>query len=54
MLVDHFYEGDLLKAVKEATDILEGSYALGVICNKEPDRAYRHKERQPLDNRFGE
>src|SRR5690554_2014446 len=37
-LVDYYYDGDLLAAVKKATAELKGSYALGVMSINEPDK----------------
>ena len=36
-LIRLYYDGDLLKAVKKATDLLEGSFALGVMCMDTPN-----------------
>lgn len=37
-LLDYYYAGDLLDAVIKVTSKLEGSYAIGVMCNNEPDK----------------
>ena len=37
-LVEKYYRGDLLEAVREATDRVEGSYAIAVVCSNEPQR----------------
>ncbi|MGL5243915.1 MAG: glutamine--fructose-6-phosphate transaminase (isomerizing) [Sarcina sp.] len=47
-LVDFYYEGDLLDAVMKATKKLEGSYAIGVICNNEPDKIVAVRKDSPL------
>ena len=47
-LVDHFYNGDLLEAVKKATEKLEGSYAIGVICKDEPNKLIAVRKDSPL------
>lgn len=47
-LVDYYYKGDLLNAVMEATEKLEGSYAIGVICKNEPDRLVAVRNESPL------
>ncbi|MPQ43491.1 glutamine--fructose-6-phosphate transaminase (isomerizing) [Clostridium tarantellae] len=47
-LVDFYYEGDLLDAVIKATKKLEGSYAIGVICNNEPDKIVSVRKDSPL------
>ncbi|MDR0622884.1 MAG: glutamine--fructose-6-phosphate transaminase (isomerizing) [Treponema sp.] len=47
-LIDFYYRGDLLKAVMEALQRLEGSYALGIICEAEPDRIIAVRKESPL------
>ncbi len=47
-LVDHYYEGDLLKAVYKAVDRMEGAYAIGVISKDEPDRLIAVRKDSPL------
>ena len=47
-LIDYYYEGDLFKAVVKATEKLEGSYALGVICGNEPDKLIAVRKDSPL------
>ena len=43
------YHGDLMRAVKTATSMLEGSYALAIISTHEPDTIIATKRgRQPL------
>lgn len=47
-LVDHYYDGDLLEAVRKTTKDLKGSYALGVISVDEPDRIVASRKDSPL------
>lgn len=47
-LVSRSYKGDLLKAVKEAAQKLEGSYAIAVIHKKEPGRVIGARFDSPL------
>ena len=47
-LVNYYYEGDLKTAVMKAVKMLEGSYALGVITVKEPDRIVAVRKDSPL------
>lgn len=47
-LIDYYYEGDLFKAVVKATERLEGSYALGVVCAEEPDKLIAVRKDSPL------
>ncbi|MBN1616465.1 MAG: glutamine--fructose-6-phosphate transaminase (isomerizing) [Spirochaetales bacterium] len=47
-LIDFHYNGDLLKAVQETLQRLEGSYALGVICQSDPERIIAVRKDSPL------
>ena len=47
-LISMYYKGDILKAVKQATDMLVGSFALGVICTDEPNKIVATKRNSPL------
>lgn len=47
-LVELYYNGDLLSAVKKATDMLEGSFALGIIDTDNPDTIIATKRNSPL------
>jgi glucosamine--fructose-6-phosphate aminotransferase (isomerizing) len=47
-LIDHFYEGNLLEAVKKATAMMEGSYALGIVSVEEPDKIIAVRKDSPL------
>ncbi|SEF62585.1 glucosamine--fructose-6-phosphate aminotransferase (isomerizing) [Caloramator fervidus] len=47
-LIDYFYEGDILKATMQAVSKIEGSYALGIICSKEPDKLIAVRKDSPL------
>ena len=47
-LIDYYYNGDLLDAVMKAVSDMEGSYALGVICTKEPDKIVAVRKDSPL------
>lgn len=47
-LINRFYKGDLLEAVQKAVNMLEGSYALGVVCKNHPDRIICVKKDSPL------
>ena len=37
-LVDYYYQGDLLEAVAQVLKVIEGAYALGIVCADEPDK----------------
>ncbi|MDR3130601.1 MAG: glutamine--fructose-6-phosphate transaminase (isomerizing) [Treponema sp.] len=47
-LIDFHYNGDLLQAVTEALKRLEGSYALGILCESDPDRIIAVRKESPL------
>ena len=47
-LINHFYDGDLLEAVKEAVTHLEGSYALGVVSDNHPGLLIAARKDSPL------
>ena len=49
-LLNYFYEktGEIFKAVLETLHRLEGSYALGVVCTKYPDRVIAARKESPL------
>ncbi|MBD7911978.1 MULTISPECIES: glutamine--fructose-6-phosphate transaminase (isomerizing) [Clostridium] len=53
-LIHYYYEGDLFKAVVKATERLEGSYALGVICGDDPDKVVAVRKDSPLIVGLGE
>ena len=47
-LIDMYYDGDLLESVKKAVSELDGSYAIGVISLKEPDKIIAVRKDSPL------
>ncbi|MCH3965725.1 MAG: glutamine--fructose-6-phosphate transaminase (isomerizing) [Clostridium sp.] len=47
-LVDYFYHGDLTDAVMKAVSRLKGSYAIGVISSREPDKIVAARKDSPL------
>ena len=47
-LISKNYKGDLKEAVFESLSCLEGAYALGIICEDEPDRLIVAKKGSPL------
>ena len=49
-LIDKIYreEKDIFKAVKKVLHLLEGSYALGVVCKDYPDRIICARKESPL------
>ncbi len=53
-LVEEYYEGDLLKAVRRAAAEVEGSYALVALASNEPARIVCARKDSPLIIGFGE
>ncbi|WP_299994233.1 glutamine--fructose-6-phosphate transaminase (isomerizing) [uncultured Clostridium sp.] len=47
-LIHYYYDGNLFEAVVKATEKLEGSYALGVVCGQEPDKIVAVRKDSPL------
>lgn len=47
-LIDMYYDGDLLEAVRKTVTMLSGSYALGVISSDEPDKMVAVRKDSPL------
>ncbi len=47
-LIEYNYKGDLLKAVMNTLNDVEGAYALGVICTDYPDRFIAARKDSPL------
>ncbi|MBP2016367.1 glutamine--fructose-6-phosphate transaminase (isomerizing) [Anaerococcus degeneri] len=48
VLVEKYYEGDLLEAVEKAKERLEGSFACGIISVDEPERLIGLRVESPL------
>ena len=53
-LIDFYYKGDLLSAVKNAVRHLNGSYALGIICKEKEDELIAVRKDSPLIIGIGE
>jgi glutamine---fructose-6-phosphate transaminase (isomerizing) len=53
-LIEEYYDGDLLVAVRKATARVEGSYALVVLSQKEPGRIVCARRDSPLIIGLGE
>lgn len=47
-LIEKNYHGDLVHAVRAALEMLDGTYALGVICRDCPDRFVAARNESPL------
>lgn len=53
-LLNDLYTGNLIETIKEATEKLTGSYALGVLCQDEPDTIVAVRKDSPLIVGVGE
>jgi len=53
-LIDYNYKGDLVKAVMNTLNDIEGAYALGVICTDCPDEFVAARKGSPLIVGLGE
>ncbi len=47
-LIESYYQGDLLAAVKEALRQVQGTYAIAVICRQQPDILVAARKDSPL------
>jgi glucosamine--fructose-6-phosphate aminotransferase (isomerizing) len=53
-LLDYYYEGNLLEAVRKVLGKIRGSYAFGIITSKEPDKLVAVRKDSPLIVGLGE
>ncbi|MFZ5943207.1 MAG: glutamine--fructose-6-phosphate transaminase (isomerizing) [Bacillota bacterium] len=53
-MIEHYYEGDLEKAIRHILGKIHGSYALGVICKNEPNKIVAARKDSPLVVGIGE
>lgn len=53
-LIEYNYKGDLVKAVMNTLNDIEGAYALGVICTDSPDEFVAARKDSPLIVGLGE
>ena len=53
-LIDKYYEGDLLEAVRKAVSVFRGAYALGVVSAKHPNELIAVRKESPLIVGVGE
>lgn len=47
-LIEYYYEGDLMQAVRKAVDKMRGAYAIVVVCGQEPDKLIAVRKDSPL------
>ena len=53
-LLEHYYTDDIFDAIVKTINIMEGSYALGIICIDDPNTLYAVRKDSPLIIGFGE
>jgi glucosamine--fructose-6-phosphate aminotransferase (isomerizing) len=47
-LAEYYHTGDIMNTIVKVANVLEGSYALGIMCLDEPDKLYAIKKDNPL------
>ncbi len=47
-LLNKYYKGNMEDAINKTIKVIEGSYALGIICDDEPDKLYAIRRESPL------
>lgn len=47
-LLEYYHKGDVLETIFKVIEKVEGSYALGIICDESPDRIYAVRKDSPL------
>ena len=47
-MLEHYYRGDVLAAIRQVTQRVEGSYALGIICADCPEKVFAVRKDSPL------
>lgn len=53
-MLEHYYQGDVLEAIRQVILRVEGSYALGIICASCPEKVYAVRKDSPLIVGLGE
>lgn len=53
-LLEDIYDGDMFSTLKKAVNIMQGSFALGIICTDCPDTIFAAKKDSPLIVGIGE
>ena len=53
-LVEYFYKGDILQAVYESLHLIEGAYALGILCADAPDQLIAVRKDNPMILGYGD
>ncbi len=47
-MLEHYYRGDVPEAIRQVTERVQGSYALGIICADCPDKVFAVRKDSPL------
>jgi len=47
-LINKYYKGNMIDAINKTIKVIKGSYALGIICDDEPDNLYAIRCESPL------
>ncbi len=47
-MLEYYYKGDVLQAISQVIDRVEGSYALGIICSDCPEKIFAVRKDSPL------
>ncbi len=47
-LLEYYYDGDVMEAIRKTVEKVEGSYALGILCEDFPDRLFAVRKDSPL------
>ena len=53
-MLEYYYKGDVLEAISKVISKVDGSYALGIICEDYPDRMFAVRKDSPLIIGVGE
>ena len=53
-MLEYYYQGDVLEAIRKVISKVEGSYALGIICADCPEKLYAVRKDSPLIIGVGE
>ncbi len=47
-LLEYYYDGNVMEAIRKVVEKVEGSYALGILCEDFPDRLFAVRKDSPL------
>ncbi len=53
-MLEYYYKGDVLEAIRQVTERVQGSYALGIICADCPEKVFAVRKDSPLIVGLGE